>query len=81
MLKGYIEGRGNSKRLGLLLMARDLMRTDRVSLKRGYSAENAYIAVIEQAAREQIELTADDKAALALALSVDAAALESAFRG
>lgn len=54
--------------LGVANFARALMEGDRASFKAGYSAENAYIAAVEQARREGLDL---DEVALGGCLGLD----------
>lgn len=80
VLSGYISNAtGGSKRLGMAMMARALMRGDPEAFKVGYTADNALIAVVEQAGREGIVVTRGDVSALADALGADVETVKNAL--
>lgn len=72
ILTTYIERQRGLKRLGCLDMARGLMRGDAARFKAGYTAENAYIAVVETAGREGIALAEGDREFIAGRLDIAA---------
>ena len=69
MLDRYIATAPNGAPLmGCVAFARALMAGDPARFKAGYTAENAYIATVEQARRENVDL---DEIALAGCLGID----------
>jgi hypothetical protein len=74
-LQGFVDDYGVTG--GPVEMAHALMAGDRSAFKAGYTAENAYIAVVGMARRDGVAI---NEGHLATELGVDAVKLEQAIR-